>query len=162
MAIFIAQSQHVHVAPEIVRPLLLDADRQEEVLHLREVQEHRRLDDIDAKLPQSGVVEEERVLHRELAARVGLLHAGILDDIDLARRPARGDVADNGLEKDGVRAREPDEERRGDGQIVVLVERLVRDVPFRNRWRRRRREEREIVSDGRRCESRRGFVLGMR
>ena len=102
-----------------------------EVLELGEGEEGRRLDDVDAEGAEDGVVEVEGVLERQLAARVGLLDARVLDDVDLVGRPPGGEVADDGLEEDGPAAGEADEEGRREGEVIVAVERRgFRDVPL--------------------------------
>lgn len=49
----------------------------EEVLELGEGEEGRGLDDVGAERGEDGVVEEERILGGQLAARVGLLGAAV-------------------------------------------------------------------------------------
>jgi len=138
------------VAPEVVRPVVAVSEREEEVLQLREAQQCRSLDDVDTEGLEGRVVEVERVLQRQLAAGVGLLDARILDDIYLIGWPARRDVTSHGLKKQRPGARESDEQWRRNGEIILLVQALSRNIPLRDRRRLRCCQQREVVFDGRR------------
>ena len=149
------------MTPEIVIPLMRIRQREIEVLKLREREKDRRLGNVDPKLLELRVVEIPRVLQRQLLPRVGLLHARVLDDVDLLGRPARRDVRDHGLQQHRPRAREADERRGRRGQVVFLPAVLHGGIVRRDGRRRGRRQRWERIYYRRRDIGRCGFVLGM-
>lgn len=162
VAVLEGEGQDVHVAPEVVGPVFGVGQGEVEVLELGEGEEGGGLDDVDAERAEDGVVEVEGVLQGELAARVGLLDARVLDDEDLVGRPSGRDVADDGLEEDGPAAGEADEEGRREGEVIVAVEGgRFRDVPLGDRRRLRVLEEGEVILDGWRDVGRHWLVFGV-
>lgn len=96
-AVFVAKGEHVLVGPEVVGPVARDGKVEEEVLQLREVQEHRCLNHIDTEHGELRVVEVEGILQGELAPRISEVSSGVFDNIYLRGRPPCGDVGDHGL-----------------------------------------------------------------
>jgi len=134
LAVLVGHGEDVHVAPEEVGPFVEVGEREVEVLELGEAEEDGGLDDVDAEEFELGVVEVKGVLEAELAAGVGLLHAGVFDDVDLVGWPAGCDVARYGLEEHRPVTGESDEERGGHGQVVLFVQLAFWLVPFGNCW----------------------------
>lgn len=120
---------------EVIRPLAGSGRGNEEVLHLRKGQEYGRLQYIDAKTGQGGMVQIEGVLQRQLPVGVGILHACVLDDIDGLGGPPSGEIAHDTLQEHGPLAGEADEERWHVGQAIITVEAGLRNVIHRNWWR---------------------------
>ena len=65
------------------------------------------------------MVEVEGVLERELAEGVCVEGSAVIDDVDVARRPSRGDEGDDGLLQDWVVARETDEKGAPFGDVLA-------------------------------------------
>lgn len=103
------------VTPEVVGPIVRIREREEEVLELGESQQDGCLDDVDAEFLEYRMVQVPGVLKSELSQGVGPMHARVLDDVNLLRRPAGGDIGYDGLQQHGPCPREAYEEWRRNG-----------------------------------------------